>query len=900
MGANGVVTLPPDGATSYQFISTNNGQTGAGQLPGIGGTNGSSFSTSAFSVNAGATLKFNFNYVTSDGAGFSDYAWAQLKTTSGSVVATLFTARTEPTGSIVPGAGLPGVQATLNPSSVPIIPGGPDWSPLGASSGNCFAAGCGYTGWIASTYDILAAGEYVLVFGVTNWSDTSYDSGLAFDGVTINGKPVGGNNIDTAASFYLASNLGVSLNPVFQGGTLRMDQANTTYSQNFTLNNSGTNTIDQFGNASTFSGVFSDAVAGVPGGINIVNSGVGGSVTFTGVNTYTGATTIGSGAALIIGPGGSIANLSTISNSGFLQVDADGAISVAGITNNVSGSILNLGSITDALDNFGAVTNNGTFTSDVNNFSTGSIVNNGVWIGSLLTNSGSVFNNGTWNAAIFNNDAAGSVTTSGVLTATTALTNAGTFTASGSLTTPLINNSGVFNLAGPLAGAIGTFNNSGTLSLANGSTTDTFTATTYNGQGGRFAVDVNPTSTAATQRGDLLSVTNLTGSTSLIVGTVGPSGLIVTPIPVIAATNVAPGTSVTIGNTPSIINYSLQQSGGTFNLTSTVNTSVATATPTSLDAVVTALGTGFFQNASAFISEPPNPERNQWNGGPWIRIADGQNDVSSVTSAQNPTGTATAAAKVRTNFNGFQTGIDLGVANVEGSGWNTHLGVTAGQVNLRTNDLLTTGISSQVQVPFVGLYAAITGHNFFADVQVREDFYNMNVFNPVAFLHGSSLDGTALAVNASAGYRFDLPASWFIEPSVAFLYSNLHLNSLRIGDATGATAGYLVFNPFLSDLGRFGVRVGTTYVLDRFELALQPFATGSVWREFAGNTHTTFQMTNVGVPLSDTRLGTFGQVGLGVSGQVLKTGFLGFLRGDYRFGDTISGYALVAGLRYEF
>jgi hypothetical protein len=900
-GADGIVTLPPNGASSYQFVSTANGQDGAGQLPGVVGTNGSQFTTSTFSVDAGSKLEFNFNYVTSDGAQFADYAWAKVDKPSGETVAILFTARTAPTGSIIPGAGLPAIASTLDPPEVPIIAGGPSWSPLGGSSGTCFSAGCGYTGWVSSVYEIEEAGDYVLAFGVTNFLDTSFQSGLAFSGVTVDGEPVGGSDIDTAQPFYLASAIGFSVNPVFQGGTLRMDQQDVTYTQDFTLNGSLTNRIDQFGNNSTFSGVFSDAVSGTPGNIIIANSASGGSVTFTGVNTYTGTTTIQSGATLIIGAGGSINNTSQLINSGALFVDESASLTLGGITNNATGFIFNNGTITDVLDNFGLVVNNAIYNADVNNFSTGLIVNTGTWNGSLLQNTGSLVNTGTWNASTFTNNSAGAVTTSGTLNATTAIVNAGTFNAQGDLNTPLVNNSGIFNVTGPLTGTLGTFNNAGRLSMVDGVTTGVLTTTSFNGQGGPLAIDVNPTSTAPTQRADLISTTNVSGTTAVEVHVVGPAGLIANPIPILTSTNVAPGTTFNVVNGPSLINYSVEQAGTTFNLISTVNTSAASAAPAGIDSILTALSTGFFQNASAFIAEPPNPEPNQWNGGPWIRFANGQNDINVLTSAGNPTGTAFAPSKVRANFSGFQVGIDLGVANIENTGWNAHLGVTAGQVILNTNDLLGLNITSNSQVPFIGIYGAVTGHNFFADFQVRQDLYSLKVTNPAAFLTGKNLNGRALAVNGSAGYRFDLPDSWFIEPSGAFMYSNLNVDNLRVNlDPEGQSFGTLVFTPFKSALGRLGVRAGTTYVLEQFELALQPFATLSIWREFAGNSNTTFETPGVSAPLSVNRIGTFGQAGLGVSGQVLKTGLLGFVRGDYRFGDHIEGYAVVGGLRYQF
>jgi hypothetical protein len=137
-------------------------------------------------------LSFDFNYITSDGAGYSDYAFAQLQTASGSLVATLFTARTQPSGDTSPGFGLPADGSTLTPVSSAIIGGGPTWSPLGSYSGACWNAGCGYTGWINAQYSIGSSGSYKVVFGVTNWGDTIYDSGLAFASVTSGGTPITG------------------------------------------------------------------------------------------------------------------------------------------------------------------------------------------------------------------------------------------------------------------------------------------------------------------------------------------------------------------------------------------------------------------------------------------------------------------------------------------------------------------------------------------------------------------------------------------------------------------------------------------------------------------------------------------------------------------------------------
>jgi autotransporter-associated beta strand protein len=138
------------------------------------------------------------------------------------------------------------------------------------------------------------------------------------------------SNITAGLTFFV-SDLGGVVNPAFAGGTLQIDVAGV-YGQNFTLDASGTNTIDQRGRSAIFTGTFSDATVGVPGGLIIANSESTGSITLAGVNTYTGPTIVQSGATLSVN--GSI--MSPVTVNGMLR----GTGLIGGATTIASGGTL--------------------------------------------------------------------------------------------------------------------------------------------------------------------------------------------------------------------------------------------------------------------------------------------------------------------------------------------------------------------------------------------------------------------------------------------------------------------------------------------------------------------------------------------------------------------------------
>jgi hypothetical protein len=203
--ANGDVTAPP-GHSTYAYVTShfamglNNAALPSPRATGDE-TNGSRLETFAFSMSSGDSLSFEFNYVTSDGGDFRDYAWVGLCVpafcTLANSVSVLLTARTTDSGDVVPGNGLPGLDpnVTLTPPTTPIqlgtgFGGGPTWTQLGPDTEECMGVGCGLTGWISMTYSVQASGIYQLIFGVVNELDEMGSSGLAIAGVRVNGNPI--------------------------------------------------------------------------------------------------------------------------------------------------------------------------------------------------------------------------------------------------------------------------------------------------------------------------------------------------------------------------------------------------------------------------------------------------------------------------------------------------------------------------------------------------------------------------------------------------------------------------------------------------------------------------------------------------------------------------------------
>jgi hypothetical protein len=264
---------------------------------------------------------------------------------------------------------------------------------------------------------------------------------------------------------------------------------------------------------------------------------------------------------------------------------------------------------------------------------------------------------------------------------------------------------------------------------------------------------------------------------------------------------------------------------------------------------------------------------------------------------------------VRLDYGGFQLGQDIARLNIGAGGATLHVGVTGGYGEFNAQNQGGSPFTGNFQVPFAGVYAAYTNGRFFADIMGRGDIYQMTLSTPDAALSNQRLNGVGGTVSGSAGYRFDLGKNWFIEPSVGAIYSKVNLDTLNMPPGGGSSLnilglprGSVQFSPIESTLGRLGARIGTT--VNAQNVVWQPFATASVWHEFAADTTASYSSAPAPAifsgALSNSRVGTYGQYSVGVAAQAVDAPLLGYLRVDYRNGSNIESTGFNGGLRYNF
>jgi opacity protein-like surface antigen len=221
------------------------------------------------------------------------------------------------------------------------------------------------------------------------------------------------------------------------------------------------------------------------------------------------------------------------------------------------------------------------------------------------------------------------------------------------------------------------------------------------------------------------------------------------------------------------------------------------------------------------------------------------------------------------------------------------------------------------QVPFIGLYSAITKGNFFADGQVRWDYYQGILSDTNNGISSQPIDARGVALTGNVGYHQPLRNNWFIEPSAGIIWSHVNVDSINVPGRVQTTPpfdrfafGTVAVDDIDSVLGRASVSIGTSFT--NGPVTWQPYFTASIFHEFAGDVTATATVPTAvpgvvpvapGFALTTTSkggVGTYGQFALGSAAVLGNSGWLGYARADYRIGDQIEGWSVGAGLRYQF
>jgi hypothetical protein len=500
-----------------------------------------------------------------------------------------------------------------------------------------------------------------------------------------------------------------------------------------------------------------------------------------------------------------------------------------------------------------------------------------------------VFNNvagGAWNMGLSNGPNAGAVT---------------------------INNAGQFNLVGVGGtvynlGASTAFNNqaTGVIAMQNANVTDRLVmGGAYTGTAGSTVLqDVNIGSQTGT-RADVVQAGTLAGTSTLRFNFNGSDAnrtFFNDPIVVATGTggNTATFTTPDLARFTGLITYSLERRGNDWVVASNFNGGLVASTATSIAALINGMTVGFHQSTNAIVSRPGDPAANAWCGGPWARTSGG---YINQTDKSQPG----ASIPTRTDFRGWQVGADIGKCNINGQQFQLSVGPMAGRVDTEGRTRSGSLTKASLAVPFVGGYMVAkkdgvftTSDSFNLEVNVRRDFYTGDVTNRDALIIGQRLKGEGNAVSGHATYRYSFGERYYVEPSASLIWTQVRMNNIAFD------IGRIDLGRQISLMGRLGATFGATYILMDDKLGVQPFVTANLWNEFRKASAVNTFVNGSAVPLSVTpdRVGTFGQIGVGVAFQMLEEakwgGLRGFVRGDFRFGQKIDGVGVNAGLRFQF
>ncbi|CAG9171763.1 hypothetical protein LMG32289_02476 [Cupriavidus pampae] len=167
---------------------------------------------------------------------------------------------------------------------------------------------------------------------------------------------------------------------------------------------------------------------------------------------------------------------------------------------------------------------------------------------------------------------------------------------------------------------------------------------------------------------------------------------------------------------------------------------------------------------------------------------------------------------------------------------------------------------------------------WYADGVLQYTWYDVHA-NGNRGLPEMSTSGFAVATAAEAGYPLRVATDWVIEPQTQMVYQWVNLH-----DATDA-GGRIGFSDAQSLAGRLGVRLARTWTRGSATVPREvtAWARVSAWHEFLGDPKTSFSSALGSIPFRADTAGSWGEVKLGITGEVARNAFVfasvGYQRG---------------------
>lgn len=309
--------------------------------------------------------------------------------------------------------------------------------------------------------------------------------------------------------------------------------------------------------------------------------------------------------------------------------------------------------------------------------------------------------------------------------------------------------------------------------------------------------------------------------------------------------------------------------------------------------------------------------------GSWGRGVGGNAKVTGATS--NRLGSVDSS--VQASYYGMQVGTDLACFNGHFGGWNMAvgglLGVNQGDTDqpiytLRadgtggTRRVLSSVTTSDFDQIYGGIYLTASKDRWTFDVQYRRERTEFEITNKAVAGRDIGLEDAKLTSNAntiSGAVSYTMPLAktqWQFVPTAGFAWSKYDIDNLRFND------GYEIrFGDVQSKVGFVGGTLTRTYVQPANNSALNVFATGTVYKDFADKTRSVFVLgegaESSSQQLESDHLDTYTEVSVGANWvKVLDGGarrprqLSAGTRIDARFGDNIDSVGVTGQVRLQF